>query len=185
MRAMFALAAAAALWLSPVAARAQSDGTFTEGEIIEDVEEWLGVSAEVAADIVATVFSELGRPNAYIRGGETAGAVGVGLRYGEGDLVTAWGARRHVYWRGPSVGFDVGGNASRSYTLVYNLQNADDIYRRFPGVEGSAYYIGGVGVNYQRAEGVTLAPMRAGVGLRTGANIGYLAYSRNRRYLPF
>jgi len=79
----------------------------------------------------------------------------------------------------------VGGNASKSFTLVYNLHNADDIYRRFPGVEGTAYLVGGIGVNYQRADQITLAPMRAGIGLRTGANVGYLSYSRQRNFLPF
>ena len=90
-----------------------------------------------------------------------------------------------VYWQGPSVGWDVGGNASRNFTLIYNLHYADMIYRRFPGVEGSAYLVGGLGVNYQRAEGITLAPIRAGVGLRLGANVGYLAYTRKRNFWPF
>ena len=87
---------------------------------------------------------------------------------------------QEVFWQGPSVGFDFGGNASRVFTLCYNLQYPDAIFRRFPGVEGSAYFIGGLGVNYQRADDITLAPIRAGVGLRLGANIGYLAYSRKR-----
>jgi hypothetical protein len=90
-----------------------------------------------------------------------------------------------VFWQGPSLGFDIGGNASRVFTLCYNLQYAEKIYQRFPGVEGSAYFIGGLGVNYQRAEDITLAPIRAGVGLRLGANIGYLAYTRQRNILPF
>ena len=131
------------------------------------------------------VFADLGRPNAYIYGGEGSGAVGVGLRYGDGTLAMKTGESRKVYWQGPSVGFDVGGNASKTFVLVYNLPLADDIYRRFPGVEGSAYFIGGVGVNYQRADDIVLAPMRAGVGFRTGANVGYLSYSRERNYLPF
>ncbi len=159
--------------------------TYSEGEIAEAVEDWLGVSAETAGSIVERIFSDLGRPNGYIYGGEAAGAIGVGLRYGQGTLITKAGEQREVYWQGPSVGWDAGGNASKSFTLVYNLPDPDNIYRRFPGVEGTAYFIGGVGVNYQRAENVTLAPMRAGVGLRAGANIGYLAYSRNRRLLPF
>ena len=90
-----------------------------------------------------------------------------------------------VYWQGPSIGFDWGGNASRSFTLCYNLQYPEMIYRRFPGVEGTAYLIGGLGVNYQRADDITLAPIRVGVGLRLGANLGYLSYSRKRRIVPF
>jgi hypothetical protein len=90
-----------------------------------------------------------------------------------------------VFWQGISVGWDVGGNASRVFTLVYGLYNPDAIYRRYPGVEGSAYLVGGVGVNYQRADGIVLAPVRTGVGLRLGANVGTMAYSRQRNLLPF
>ncbi len=162
-----------------------ADGTYTEGQIVEEVESWLGVSAETAAEIVETVFSDLGRPNGFIRGGESSGAIGVGLRYGEGDLQLYDGQARHVFWQGPSIGFDVGGNASRTLTLVYGMRYPDEIYRRYPGVEGTAYYVGGVGINYQRLDNVTLVPLRAGVGLRTGANVGYLAYTRERNILPF
>ena len=97
----------------------------------------------------------------------------------------AGGAPRQVYWQGPSLGFDTGGNASRVFTLVYGMSDSDEIFKRYPGVEGSAYYVGGVGVNYQRRDDVTLVPMRAGVGLRLGANVGYLSYSRRRNILPF
>jgi hypothetical protein len=90
-----------------------------------------------------------------------------------------------VFWQGPSIGWDFGGNASRVFTLCYDLQEPEVIFQRFPGVEGSAYFVGGLGVNYQKANGVTLAPIRAGVGLRLGANVGYLAYSRKRSILPF
>jgi hypothetical protein len=159
--------------------------TYDRGEIVDAMEDYLGVSAETAGSIVERLFAEQGRPNAYIYGEEASGAIGVGARYGQGTLVTKSGEVVKVYWQGPSVGWDIGGNASKTFTLVYNLPRGDQIYRRFPGVEGSAYLIGGVGVNYQRADGITLAPMRAGVGARLGANIGYLAYSRERNILPF
>lgn len=169
----------------PEQASAQND-TYTEDEVVTAVEDWLGVSAETAGSIVEKVFADLGRPNAYIFGGEGAGAIGVGLRYGDGTLVTkAGGGETKVFWQGPSIGFDTGANASKVFTLVYNLPSSDSIFRRYPGVEGSAYFIGGVGVNYQRADNITLAPMRVGVGFRAGANIGYLAYSRERNILPF
>jgi hypothetical protein len=184
MRRLVSVLAAGAALAAPALALPE-DGTYTEGEIVEEVEDWLGVSSEVAADIVEDVFGDLGQPNGFIKGGETAGAIGVGLRYGEGELTLKSGETRQVYWQGPSIGFDTGANASRSFTLVYGLDEADDIYQRFPGVEGSAYYIAGVGVNYQAADDVTLAPMRAGVGLRLGANIGYLAYTEERKILPF
>jgi hypothetical protein len=169
----------------PRTGSSSSGDSFTEDEVVSAVEDWLGVSAETAGSIVERIFGDLGRPNAYIYGGEASGAIGVGVRYGDGTLVTKIGDERKVYWQGPSAGFDTGANASKTFTLVYNLRDADDIYRRFPGVEGSAYFVGGVGVNYQRADEITLAPMRAGVGFRLGANVGYLAYSRRRNILPF
>src|SRR5690606_33217246 len=131
-----------------------SGETYTEAEVVSAIEDWLGVSAETAGSLVERIFSDLSRPNAYIYGGEGSRAAGVGPRYGEGTLVTTTGESRKVYWQGPSAGFDVGGNASKTFTLVYGLPEADDIYRRFPGVEGTAYFIGGVGVNYQRADDI-------------------------------
>ena len=152
--------------------------------MVDEGADWLGGSAETAGSIVERVCCDLGEPVGYIRGEEASGAIGPGLRYGRGTMMFA-GQNVGVYWQGPSVGWDLGANASKTFTLVYDLPRAEDIYRRFPGVEGTAYLVGGVGVNYQRAEGVTLVPMRAGVGARLGANIGYLAYSREQRILPF
>ena len=121
-----------------------------------------------------------------VEGNEGAGAAGVGLRYGRGNLrLKNRSGTTPVYWQGPSLGFDAGGNAARVFTLVYRLRRVDDIFHRYPGVDGSAYFVGGVGVNYQERDNVVLAPIRAGVGLRLGANIGYLHYSRRRRILPF
>lgn len=184
MSRLVSLLAASAIIAAPALALPE-DGTYTEGEVIEEVEDWLGISSEAAAEIVETVFEDLGQPNGFIKGGETAGAIGVGLRYGEGELIMKTGDTRQVFWQGPSIGFDTGANASRTFTLVYGLENPDDIYQRYPGVEGSAYYLAGVGVNYQATDDATLAPMRAGVGLRLGANIGYLAYTEERQILPF
>ena len=90
-----------------------------------------------------------------------------------------------VYWTGPSIGFDFGGNASKVFVLVYNLRQQSKLFQRFPGVDGSFYYFAGIGANYQRAEDITLAPIRLGVGLRAGASIGYMSYSRQRSWLPF
>ncbi len=160
-------------------------GEFTDSEIVAATEDWLGVSAETAGTIVERVFADLGTPKGYVYGEEISGAAGPGLRYGRGIMVLDDGRRRNVYWQGPSIGWDIGGNASKTFTLVYDIPDPDDIYRRFPGVEGTAYLIGGVGVNYQRADGITLVPMRAGVGARLGANIGYLAYSRQQNWFPF
>ena len=90
-----------------------------------------------------------------------------------------------VYWQGPSVGFDFGGNASKAFTLIYNLRHEDRLFQKFPGVDGSFYFVAGIGVNYERADGITLAPMRTGVGLRAGANVGYLTFTREHSLNPF
>jgi len=162
---------------------------YTQEELIRAGSDFLGVAAEAVAGAIERVFSEQGarrRPTAYIAGEEGAGAIGVGARYGRGLLYMKSGTQpRDIFWQGPSIGWDFGGNAARVFTLVYGLQDPEQIYRRFPGVEGSAYLIGGLGVNYQAAEGMVLAPIRAGVGLRLGANVGYLVYSRQRNILPF
>jgi hypothetical protein len=159
--------------------------TYSDDEIINAASDFFGLTAEAVGGAVERVFKENGRPTAYIAGAEGSGAIVVGLRYGKGLLYMKGEETSTVYWQGPSAGWDWGGNASRVFTLCYNLQYPDAIYRRFPGVEGAAYLIGGIGVNYQRADEMTLAPMRAGVGLRLGANVGYLSYSRSRHILPF
>jgi hypothetical protein len=161
------------------------DKTFSREEIVSSVSDFMGVTAESAGGAVERIFARNGRPSAYIAGEEAAGAFVVGGRYGRGLLYMKDREPIEVYWQGPSVGWDFGGNGSRVFTLCYDLEDPDQIFQRFPGVEGSAYFVGGLGVNYQKANGITLAPIRAGVGLRLGANVGYLAYSRKRNILPF
>jgi hypothetical protein len=158
--------------------------TYSKDELVNGVSDFLGVTAESAGAAVERVFRDNGRPTGYIAGEEASGAFIGGLRYGKGLLYMKNRPTSRVFWQGPSVGFDWGGNASRVFTLCYNLQYPDAIFRRFPGVEGSAYLIGGLGVNYQQAEDISLAPIRAGVGFRLGANIGYLSYSRQRNWIP-
>jgi hypothetical protein len=159
--------------------------TFTEDEIVNSVSDFLGVTAESAGAAVERIFSQNGRPTGYIAGTEGSGAFVVGARYGKGLLYMKDRQPIEIYWQGPSIGFDTGGNASRVFTLCYNLDDPNQIFQRFPGVEGTAYFIGGIGVNYQQADDIILAPMRAGVGFRLGANVGYLAYTRHRNILPF
>lgn len=159
--------------------------TYSSEEIVGSVSDFLGVTAEAAGAAIERIFRDNGKPTAYVAGQEGSAAISVGLRYGKGLLYMKTQKTTQVFWQGPSVGWDWGGNASRVFTLCYNLQYPDAIFRRFPGVEGTAYLVGGLGVNYQRAESITLAPIRAGVGLRLGANIGYLAYSRKRHLVPF
>jgi hypothetical protein len=159
--------------------------TYSRDEIVNSVSDFFGVGAESAGALIEKVFKDNGRPTGYVAGEEGSAAITVGLRYGKGLLYMKNRPTTTVYWQGPSIGWDLGGNASRVFTLAYDLQNPDQIFQRFPGVEGTAYVIGGLGVNYQRADDITLAPMRAGVGLRLGANVGYLAYTRTRHILPF
>jgi hypothetical protein len=165
--------------------QALADDTYSKSEIVNKVAGFFGVAARTAAEIVEHVFADLGRPNAYITGDEGSGAIGVGLRYGKGTMYRKNFRNQRVYWQGPSVGFDIGGNASKCFTLVYQIRRQEEIYQRFPGVEGSAYFVGGLGVNYQRSGRISLAPIRAGVGFRTGVNIGYLSYTKERDILPF
>lgn len=180
MAAMFCLAS-----LAPSAARAQED-TFERSEIAANVADFFEIGSVTAGEVVEKIFSDHGAPNAYITGNEGSAAIGVGLRYGEGNLYFKnGGGPIKVYWQGPSIGFDFGVNASKAFTLVYNLPDAETLYRRFPGVEGSYYFIAGIGVNYQQAGNVILAPMRVGIGMRAGVNVGYLSYTRSRRWLPF
>ncbi len=166
-------------------AAAQESDRFTESEIIESASSFFGMTTEAVAKAVQKIFSERGLPDAYIKGEEGSGAFVVGLRYGSGHLIRKRERPQKIYWQGPSVGFDVGGNASKSFTLIYNLRRSDRIFQKFPGVEGSYYFIAGIGVNYQRAGDITLAPMRTGVGLRAGVNAGYLTYTREHTLNPF
>ena len=159
--------------------------TYSENEVVHNVSNFFGVASETAAGAVEHVFRDNGRPTGYIAGEEGSGAFILGLRYGKGLLYMKRRPPMQVYWRGPTAGFDFGGNASRVFTLCYNLQYPDAIFQRFPGVEGSIYFVAGIGVNYQSASDIVLAPMRTGVGLRAGASVGYLAYSRNAHLEPF
>lgn len=160
------------------------DWRYTADEITEAGANFFGITTEAMAKGVQHVFGDLGQPDAYIKGDEGGGAFIVGFRYGSGWLVRKTRDPRQVYWRGPSVGFDAGGNLSKCFTLVYNLRDDDRLFQRFPGVEGSFYVVAGLGINYLRSGGVTLAPMRTGVGLRAGVNAHYQVYSPRRDWFP-
>ena len=159
--------------------------TYSRDEIVNNVSDALGVTAEAAGGAVERIFRDNGQPTAYIAGEEGSAAITVGLRYGRGLLYMKGRDAMEVFWQGPSIGWDLGGNASRVFTLCYNLQYPDAIFQRFPGVDGSLYYIGGAGINYQRLNGIVLAPIRLGVGLRAGASVGYVHYRRQKSINPF
>jgi hypothetical protein len=159
------------------------DATYTADEITQAGADFFGITTEAMAKAVEHIFSDLGQPDAYIKGDEGSGAFVVGLRYGSGWLIRKNTDPKEVFWRGPSVGFDFGGNASKCFTLVYDLRDRS-LLQRFPGVEGSFYFVAGLGVNYQRSDGITLAPIRTGLGLRAGANVHYQVYSDRRDWFP-
>lgn len=155
------------------------------GEITAAADGAFGEATEGVAMLIQKVFADLGKPNAYIVGREGGGALVVGLRYGQGKLFSKVEGERPVYWTGPSIGPDIGGDASRSFVLVYNLHDTDELYQRFPAVEGKAYLIGGVSANYHQRGNIILVPIRLGAGWRLGANVGYLKYTREGSIIPF
>jgi len=163
----------------------QQGDTYDRNELVDAISTHLGVTAESAGSAVERMFADRGRPVGYITGEEGGGALIFGARYGEGTLWMKDGRTQKVYWQGPSVGFDAGAEVSKVFTLVYDLKDPEYIFRRFPGIDGSAYLVAGLAVNYQAANGVTLAPVRSGVGLRLGANVGYTSYTRKSKILPF
>ncbi len=177
-----ALPVVATAW--PGIAAAAAEDTYDPDSVLKAAVDFFGQTTEGLAKVLERVFREQGRPNAYIQGQEAAAAVTVGLRYGEGELMMKSGPRTKVYWSGPSIGFDFGANASKVFTLVYHLPDAATLFERYPGVDGSLYWIGGAGVNYLRRDGVTLAPVRLGVGLRSGASVGYVHYRREKSLNP-
>src|ERR1700709_1738395 len=161
-----------------------ADAKYTANEITQAGADFFGITTEAMAKAVQHVFGDLGEPDAYIKGDEGSGAFIVGLRYGSGWLIRKEAEPQKVYWKGPSVGFDFGGNAAKCFTLIYNLRESRRLYQCFPGIEGSIYFVAGLGVNYQRSGGVTLAPIRTGVGFRAGANVQDQVYSEKRAWFP-
>ncbi|QGP79578.1 DUF1134 domain-containing protein [Sphingobium sp. CAP-1] len=169
---------------SPPAAITPGD-SYQEDDLIGAAEGVFGKGAEGLAGIIEKVLKDQGRPNAYIAGREASGAFVVGLRYGSGTLNHKIEGKREVYWTGPSIGFDVGGNAANTFVLVYNLYDTQDLYHRFPAAEGTAYLVGGFTASYLRWGNVVLIPIRLGVGYRLGVNAGYMKFTEKRNWLPF
>ena len=169
---------AASLGTRPVA-------TYRKDDLIGSAEGVFGKGAAGLGGIIERILRDQGEPNAYIAGREVSGAFVVGLRYGSGTLSHKVEGERPIYWTGPSIGFDIGGDATKVFTLVYNLYDSQDIYRRYPQVEGRAYFVGGFSATYLRRGNIVLIPVRLGVGVRLGANIGYMKFTERNRLLPF
>ena len=162
----------------------QEDG-FSADEIKLAGHRFFGSVSIGFARVVEYAFQRAGRPNGYILGEEAGGAFVAGLRYGEGTLYTRDAGEHRVFWQGPSLGYDFGAEGSKTMVLVYDLRSPGEIYDTFGGVDGSAYFIGGVGITFLTRGHLALAPIRSGVGLRLGANIGYLKYTREPTWNPF
>jgi len=158
---------------------------FTPDEVIRAGHHFFGTVSRGLAEVVQTAFSRWGEPNGYVLGQEGGGAFVVGLRYGDGKLYTKNAGDRRVFWEGPSVGFDTGGEGARTMMLVYNLPATDAIYQRFAGISGSAYFVGGFGMTALAFGNIIVVPIRSGVGLRLGANVGYLKFTPQATWNPF
>jgi hypothetical protein len=192
MRLFAAILVAGGLFAATSAARAQgapppanhAPDRFSSSELVNAGHRFFGTISRGLAQIVEQAVSQWGLPNGYILGEEASGAFVAGLRYGEGMLYTKNAGDLKVYWQGPSVGFDWGGEGARTMMLVYNLPATQAIYERFGGIDGSAYFIGGFGMTALTANNVVLVPIRAGVGLRLGANIGYLKFTPRATWNP-
>ena len=159
--------------------------TYKRDDLIAAGEGVFGKGAEGLAGIIERILKDQGQPNAYIAGREASGAFVVGLRYGSGVLSHRVEGQQPVYWTGPSVGFDVGGDANKVFALVYNLYDTADLYHRFPGAEGRLYFVGGFAATYLRRGNVVVIPIRLGVGWRAGVNVNYMRFSHKSKWLPF
>jgi hypothetical protein len=169
----------------PPGAFAGPEEGYTLGEIRDATKGFFGTISTNLATVIEYAFGQWGQPTGYVLGKEGGGAFLAGVRYGSGTLFMRSGQQRKVYWHGPSLGYDFGAEGSRTLYLIYSLKHPNDLYRSYTGVDGSAYLIGGVGVTLLKGGPVVLAPIRAGIGLRLGANIGYLRFTPKQTWNPF
>ena len=195
--ALFAATLVAAA-LAPVAGQAQgyqSQGnydnappgsqSYSQDEVVDAGQRFFGKAAGGLASVVENAVSKYGQPNGYILGEEGSGALVAGARFGEGQLYTRNAGTHKVFWQGPSIGWDFGGDGARVMMLVYNLPSVDAIFRRYVGVNGSAYLVGGFGMTVLSNNEIYVVPIRAGVGARLGINVGYLKFTQKPTWNPF
>ena len=166
-------------------AAAQSDQRYSSNELLNAGHQFFGTLSQGLAGVIERAVSQWGQPNGYILGEEASGAFVGGLRYGDGTLYTKNAGDLRVFWQGPSIGLDWGGDGARTMMLVYNLPRTDAVYQRFVGINGSAYFIGGFGMTALTFDNIVVVPIRTGVGLRLGANIGYLKFTPTPTWNPF
>ena len=159
--------------------------SYNSNDLVESGHQFFGSASRGLALAIQEAVRRWGEPNGYILGQEASGAFFGGLRYGEGKLFTRNAGERRIFWQGPSLGFDVGGDGARTMMLVYNLPSTNALYRRFVGIDGSAYLIGGFGVTAAKADDMVVVPIRTGVGARLGVNMGYLKFTSEPTWNPF
>lgn len=174
-----------AMLVSFMPRKAHASAEYSVQEIVNAGHGFFGATSGGLAQAIERIFASHGLPNGYILGQEAGAAFVGGLTYGEGSLYTKNAGDHNVFWQGPSVGWDFGGEGSRTMMLVYDLDAVPSLYRRFAGVSGSAYAIAGIGVNILKAGNIMLVPVRTGVGARLGVNIGYLKLTQQATWNPF
>ena len=174
--------------VQPAAAQtgpAQNPNQYSSNELIDTGHRFFGTISRGLASVIEKAVSQWGLPNGYILGQEGGGAFIGGLRYGEGTLFTKNAGDLRVFWQGPSIGWDVGGDGDRTMILVYNLPATDAVYQRFAGVDGSAYLVGGFGMTVLTWNNIVMVPIRSGLGARLGVNVGYLKFTPQATWNPF
>lgn len=169
----------------PLGSSAVTPAPFKTDDLVKTGHKFFGSLSQGLASAIEAAVSRWGQPNGYILGQEASGAFVGGLRYGEGTLYTKNAGDRPVFWQGPSVGFDFGGQGARTMMLVYNLPSTESIYRRFGGVDGSAFFIGGFSATALVSDNVVVVPIGTGVGARLGVNFGYLKFTNESTWNPF
>ena len=182
---LLALTLSAVGLTAPGAALAAADSEYTAQEIVDAGHSFFGSTSGGLAKVVEKAFAQYGLPNGYILGQEGSGAFIAGLTFGEGQMYTKNAGEHPVFWQGPSLGLDYGGQGTRSMMLVYNLPSIESLYARYGGVSGSAFIVAGVGMTVLRNNNVVIVPIRTGVGARLGINVGYLKLTGQPTWNPF
>jgi len=161
--------------------------TFDKKEMVDKAKIYFADLSEGVSIIIERSFNDFGKPSAYIEGDEFSAAFFGGIRYGGGKIYFKDGTNKEIYWNGPSLGFDFGANASKVFTLIYNLEseNIKKIYDRYPDAEGTLFLVAGLAINYQQKDDIIITPVRSGIGLRVGVNLGYTKYTKKKSLIPF
>jgi hypothetical protein len=177
--------AAVGLGASQTLAQQGPPQRFTTAELVDNGHRFFGSMSRGLAQVVEEATKRWGQPNAYILGQEASGAFIAGARYGEGQMYTRNAGQQKIFWQGPSLGFDAGADGARTMMLIYNLPSTEAMFRRYGGVDGSAYFVAGFGFTALTADDVVVVPIRAGVGARLGVNLGYLKFTSASTWNPF